>query len=145
MTRWSSRNCFFYLPRYKKSAFNLTIIIPPIPREYFSNVISFFLKPPESIPIFFFFLPLPEFRHHPLIVRLLQESLYYSPYIQSPSSLIHLSHGYRTHYSKIWLFPWLIDKGKTPALQCGSPQSSSTSTKWIPYLNQIDPFTHFQA
>ena len=77
----SSRNCLLNFSRFKKCAVNFAIIISPIPQEYLSNVISFLIKPPESISVFL--LPLPEFRHHALKVRLLQEPLDSSPYIQS--------------------------------------------------------------
>lgn len=72
----NSRSGFLYLSSYNKRKVDLTIIILSMPQEYLSFVISFFIKLRESISIFL--LPLPEFRHQPLIVRLLQEPMYHS-------------------------------------------------------------------
>lgn len=88
-------------PGIKYRVVTFAIIILPVPQES-----HFFLhKGSESISIFL--LPLPEFRHHLLGVRLLQEPFYYSLYMQFPSSPNHLSNGYQTRYPKICLLPWL--------------------------------------
>lgn len=80
----NSRSGFLYLFSYNKREVDFTIIILSMPQEYLSFVISFFIKLQESISIFL--LPLPEFRHQLLIVRLLQEPMYHSLISSLPST-----------------------------------------------------------
>ena len=88
----SSRKCLLSSSRFKKCAVNLLS----------SSPFSLFPQKTSTIPILYkasrfclnFSSPLPDFRHHPLTRKRLQEPLYYSHISSLPPLSSNLSHAF---------------------------------------------------